>query len=113
MRLHAIQSDLLDGTTHGFFTRAGGVSEGIYAGLNGGPGSNDAPAAVAQDASLMLEEVLVTARKRIESIQDVPVSVTSISQELKEASLRRLDDIQSLTPNVYIRTTAGIPGGAA
>ncbi len=72
-----------------------------------------APTAVAQEPGLALEEVLVTARKRIESIQDVPVSVTSITRELQEASLRRLDDIQSFTPNVYIRTTAGIPGGAA
>ncbi len=32
---------------HGFFTRAGGVSSGLYASLNGGPGSADAPAAVA------------------------------------------------------------------
>lgn len=60
-----------------------------------------------------LEEVRVTARKRDESIQSVPVSVTSIGRELKEASLRRLDDIQTFTPNVYIRTTAGIPGGAS
>lgn len=42
-------SPLLDGPaalngariTHGFFTRKGGVSEGIYAGLNVGAGSND------------------------------------------------------------------------
>ena len=69
--------------------------------------------AMSQKSEFALEEVLVTARKRTESIQDVPVSVTSLSKELKEASLRRLDDIQSYTPNVYIRTTAGIPGGAA
>jgi len=61
----------------------------------------------------VLEEVIVTARKREESIQEVPVSVTSLGRELKEASLRRLDDIQSFTPNVYIRNTSGIPGGAA
>ena len=60
-----------------------------------------------------LEEVLVTARKRAESIQEVPVSVTSVSRELREATIRRLDDIQSFTPNVYFRNTSGIPGGAA
>jgi iron complex outermembrane receptor protein len=69
--------------------------------------------AFSQDESFALEEVLVTARKRTESIQDVPVSVTSLGKELKQASLRRLDDIQSFTPNVYIRTTSGIPGGAS
>ena len=34
---------------HGFFTREGGVSEGLYAGLNCGPGSGDAPEAVAEN----------------------------------------------------------------
>ncbi len=72
-----------------------------------------APVVQAQQSEFALEEVLVTARKREESIQNVPVSVTSISKELKEASLRRLDDIQSFTPNVYIRNTSGIPGGAS
>ena len=34
---------------HGFFTRKGGTSEGIYASLNCGPGSNDTPAHVAEN----------------------------------------------------------------
>ncbi|WP_417622520.1 peptidoglycan editing factor PgeF [Parasphingorhabdus sp.] len=34
-------SPLLDGTIHGFLGRAGGASEGIYAGLNIGLGSDD------------------------------------------------------------------------
>ncbi|HEY9081433.1 peptidoglycan editing factor PgeF [Magnetovibrio sp.] len=34
---------------HGFFTREGGVSEGIYAGLNCGPGSSDDAQAVAEN----------------------------------------------------------------
>ena len=37
------------GFDHGFFTRAGGVSTGIYAGLNAGVGSKDDPAAVAEN----------------------------------------------------------------
>lgn len=36
----------LPGIAHGFFTRQGGVSEGIYASLNCGPGSRDSPAYV-------------------------------------------------------------------
>ncbi|AXV15867.1 peptidoglycan editing factor PgeF [Neorhizobium sp. SOG26] len=34
---------------HGFFTRQGGVSKGIYAGLNVGVGSNDEPEKVAEN----------------------------------------------------------------
>ena len=33
---------VLSGVRHGFFTRNGGVSDGIYSSLNVGYGSNDA-----------------------------------------------------------------------
>ncbi|HEY0599548.1 peptidoglycan editing factor PgeF [Brevundimonas sp.] len=39
----------LPGVRHGFFTRRGGVSTGIYEGLNTGVGSSDDPAAVAEN----------------------------------------------------------------
>ncbi len=39
----------LPGITHGFFGRAGGVSEGIYASLNCGPGSDDIRAHVLEN----------------------------------------------------------------
>jgi polyphenol oxidase len=45
---------------HGFFTREGGVSEGIYASLNCGPGSSDDPAAVVEN------------RARIMAMMDLP-----------------------------------------
>ena len=38
---------------HAFFTRAGGVSEGIYASLNGGIGSKDAPENVRENRARM------------------------------------------------------------
>jgi YfiH family protein len=46
-----LTSRLLDlpGVRHGFFTRQGGVSQGVYASLNVGAGSNDDPAAVAEN----------------------------------------------------------------
>lgn len=41
MTLDIITHDLLSGTKHGFFTRTGGASSGIYKGLNCGFGSTD------------------------------------------------------------------------
>jgi YfiH family protein len=41
----------LDGIRHGFFTREGGVSEGLFASLNCGLGSGDDPAHVAENRS--------------------------------------------------------------
>jgi YfiH family protein len=40
-----------DGTRHGFFTRQGGVSSGIYASLNCGPGSGDSPENIQENRS--------------------------------------------------------------
>jgi polyphenol oxidase len=45
---------------HGFFTREGGVSEGIYASLNCGFGSNDDPAKVATNRGRALATLDVT-----------------------------------------------------
>jgi YfiH family protein len=41
------------GVKHGFFTRQGGVSTGLYASLNGGVGSKDEPRAVAENRRRM------------------------------------------------------------
>ena len=51
MSLAPLTASLLDrpGVRHGFFTRQGGVSTGIYASLNAGFGSKDDPAAVAEN----------------------------------------------------------------
>ena len=43
----------LPGLQHAFFTREGGVSEGIYASLNGGQGSNDDADAVRENRAIM------------------------------------------------------------
>jgi hypothetical protein len=43
----------LAGIRHGYFTRVGGVSTGVYASLNGGTGSDDAPEHIATNRSRM------------------------------------------------------------
>jgi polyphenol oxidase len=51
--LHAHTLDELPGIRHAFFTRAGGVSGGIYASLNAGVGSNDDQGHVAENRARM------------------------------------------------------------
>jgi len=49
------------------------------------------------------EEIVVTARKRRESIQDIPASVDVISESvIKEAHITQLDDIGSRVSNLNI-----------
>ncbi len=43
----------LPGIRHAFFTREGGVSDGVYATLNGGPGSDDSSANVSENRARM------------------------------------------------------------
>ena len=72
--------------------------------------------AVAQETqvnTLAIEEIIVTARKKEESIQDVPMAVTAITDQLRESSVRRIEDIQAFAPNLYINRTPGIASGAA
>jgi iron complex outermembrane recepter protein len=71
------------------------------------------PALSQDDGAVMLEEVIVTARKRDESLQDVAVSVSAIGAELNQATVRRLDDLQTYSPNLYIRRSPGIASGAS
>ncbi|MGB9114413.1 peptidoglycan editing factor PgeF [Bradyrhizobium sp.] len=47
----------IPGLRHAFFSREGGVSQGIYAALNGGLGSNDDPANVAENRRRMAEQM--------------------------------------------------------
>ncbi|MEK9921150.1 MAG: TonB-dependent receptor plug domain-containing protein, partial [Luminiphilus sp.] len=63
--------------------------------------------------SVVLEEVIVTATRRDESLQDVAVSVSAIDAELGQATVRRLDDLQTFSPNLYIRRSPGIGSGAS
>ena len=51
--LQALSLSRLARIRHAFFTRSGGVSEGVYASLNGGIGSNDAPDKVKENRARM------------------------------------------------------------
>jgi YfiH family protein len=51
--IQASSLSALPNIRHAFFTRAGGVSDGIYASLNGGLGSKDAPNKVAENRARM------------------------------------------------------------
>jgi iron complex outermembrane receptor protein len=74
------------------------------------------PFATAQDIQkpkLQLEEVVVTSRKREESIQDVPIAVTAITADLENSSIRNFRDLEGLAPNVQIRQSMGRTAGHA
>lgn len=61
-----------------------------------------------ESAELRLEEVTVTARKRAESVQDVPISITAFSAEaIEKAGIYDIRDVVKLSPNVFFQSTGG------
>jgi YfiH family protein len=80
MMLQAKNLAALPGIRHAFFTREGGVSEGVYASLNAGVGSNDDPARVAENRARMAKAVGVAPERFLTAYQvhspDVVVAET-------------------------------------
>ncbi|WP_143735531.1 TonB-dependent receptor plug domain-containing protein, partial [Microbulbifer mangrovi] len=59
-------------------------------------------------AEPQLEEVTVTAQKREQSLQEVPVAVTAFGEDqLLENGVADLSDIQKLTPNTTLQVSRG------
>jgi YfiH family protein len=67
--LHAPTLARLAGIRHAFFTRAGGVSTGVYASLNAGVGSNDEPRKVAENRARMAATLEVTPERLLTCYQ--------------------------------------------
>jgi len=57
MRLESPLLAAIPGLRHAFFTREGGVSDGVYTHLNGGLGSRDDPAKIAENRRRMAEQM--------------------------------------------------------
>jgi iron complex outermembrane receptor protein len=61
-----------------------------------------------------LEEVIVTSRKRAESLQDTPISVTALTaDDLQARMIGRVSDIAAATPNLVFDTSSPISGTSA
>ena len=61
----------------------------------------------AQSQAQKLEEVLVTAQKRVENMQDVPISIAAVSgDKLEDAGITRTSDLQAYIPNLTMTEAA-------
>ena len=55
-----------------------------------------------------LAEIVVTAQKREQSVQDVPIAVTAVTQDTLEANrITTVNDLGSIAPGVTVRPSAG------
>jgi len=72
------------------------------------------PVAIAEESTRSMEEVVVTSRRKDESVQDVPLSVTAFGEEaIAQIKPNTLRDFDGLVPNVYIGMNTAGPGASA
>jgi len=72
------------------------------------PASTPGVPEVAADEGNVIEDIVVTARRRAESAQTTPVAVTAISgEQLEKLAVVRLSDMASLAPSVKITSGSG------
>jgi len=87
---------------HNFFTRAGGVSQGVYASLNGGVGSDDAPDKVAENRARMAAALGVTPDRLLTPYQihspDVAVAIEPWTRDNRP----RADAVVTRSPRLAI-----------
>jgi purine-nucleoside/S-methyl-5'-thioadenosine phosphorylase / adenosine deaminase len=95
----------LAGVRHGFFTRAGGVSQGIYASLNGGPGSKDGPAQVTENRARMAVALGVAADRLLTAYQIHSPDVVTIDKPWSLDERPRADAIVTRTEGLAIGVT--------
>jgi YfiH family protein len=96
----------IPGLRHAFFTREGGVSDGIYASLNGGLGSNDDPRNVAENRRRMAEQMGVAPDHFLSVHQTHSPDAVVASGPWEGASRPRADAIVTRTQGLAIGITA-------
>jgi iron complex outermembrane recepter protein len=80
-----------------------------WLGLAAGQVAHAAPGA----REAVIEEVVVTARKREETAQEVPIAITALTTELQSPSIRNLSDLNGYSPNLTFGADGSRGGGGA
>jgi polyphenol oxidase len=100
LSLEPLTSDALEGLRHGFFTRRGGVSSGIFEGLNCGPGSTDMADSVAINRARVAQWMEVAPDHLLTVHQVHSAEVVVVNGPL--ADRPRADALVTKTPGVAL-----------
>lgn len=83
-------------------TASAAVVGAVVFGFAGAASAQSTP----QASPTTVDDIIVTAQKREQSLQDVPIVVTSLNQEtLDNAGVRDIKDLQILTPGMTVTST--------
>jgi polyphenol oxidase len=102
MKLQASSLAALDGVRHGFFTRQGGASSGIYASLNCGPGSRDDAANVAANRARVAEMLGAEPSRLLTLFQKHSAEAVIAERPWKDGKLPEADAVVTAKPGLVI-----------
>ncbi len=99
-----ITHDLLSlpGIRHGFFTREGGVSEGLFASLNCGFGSGDDSERVAENRARVTGRLGVTSERLVTCYQIHSADVVAVETPWRRESAPRADGMVTTKPGIAL-----------
>ncbi len=92
----------LDGIRHGFFTREGGVSEGLYSSLNCGLGSGDDPARVNENRARVAASLELPSDRLVTCYQVHSPDVVTVDQPWAQGTGPKVDAMVSRTPGIAL-----------
>ena len=101
------ESLALKGIRHGFFTRQGGVSSGLYASLNGGIGSRDNAADVAENRARMAAALGVETERLLTAYQIHSPDAVVVETAWTPQERPRADGIVTRAPGACDRRNHG------
>ena len=102
MKLSATSLAAVDGVSHGFFTRQGGASSGIYASLNCGPGSRDDGANVTENRARVAELLGAEPSRLITVFQKHSADAVVADRPWKDGKMPEADAIVTAKPGLAI-----------
>lgn len=103
LHLRAHNLSTLENCRHGFFGRTGGVSEGLYASLNLGPGSNDVPEHVISNRSIVAQTMgLKTPDHLISLYQTHSPDVITVFEPMTSNHRPKGDAMVTKTPGITL-----------
>ena len=102
MRLCAASLAAIGGVAHGFFTRQGGVSGGIFASLNCGPGSNDDTASVQENRARVADILGAKPSHLLTVFQKHSATAVIAKTPCEEVKTPEADAIVTATPGLAI-----------
>ena len=123
MTMEILTADALAPMRHGFFTRRGGASSGVFAGLNCGPGSSDQSEAVALNRSRAAHAMDVTPDRlvtlhQVHSAEAVTLAAPPNERLRADALVTRTPDLAlgvltaDCMPVLFADAEAGVIGAA-